>query len=217
MKDCHDMPSQTQKDSPGKNGATRRRGAALETALLQVAWEQLAAGGFANFTIESVAQNAGTSRPVIYRRWQSRTELASAALAFQLAQNPVEIPDLGSLRAELISVLQQSVDRGALNAAVITRDIIDICREAGTTLAAVRESIMGEEGDLLDRIIKRAIARGELTGEGLTPRKISLARDLLRHEYMLTMMPPSREVIEEVVDDIVLPLLTLDAREKGTC
>lgn len=164
--------------------------------------------------MEAVAESARTSRPVIYRRWASRAELASAAIAFHLAQHPVEVPDLGCLRDELISVLQQSMDRGAFTAGIMARDMADIYRETGTTPAALRESIMGTEGELLNRMIERAISRGELSEEGLTPRIVSLARDLLRHEYLMTMVAPPRSVIEEVMDDIVMPLLTLRSRGK---
>src|SRR5580704_17603611 len=61
-------------------GTTRRRGEALETALLDAAWEELQAVGYAGLTTEAVADRAGTSRAVIYRRWPKRAELVIAAL-----------------------------------------------------------------------------------------------------------------------------------------
>ena len=36
----------------------RRRGAALETAILAAGWEQLLDGGYERFTIESVAERS---------------------------------------------------------------------------------------------------------------------------------------------------------------
>ncbi|KRB85569.1 hypothetical protein ASE00_01875 [Sphingomonas sp. Root710] len=202
------MPPPKPNEAEKKTKPTRRRGAALEKVLLEVAWEQLAAVGYRNFTMEAVADGARTSRSVIYRRWASRAELASAAIASHLAQDPIEMPDLGCLRDELLCVLQQSMDRGAFTAGVMARDMVDIYRETGTTPAALREAIMGTEGELLNRMIERAISRGELSGEGLTPRIISLARDLLRHEQFMTMSPPPHSVIVEILDDIVMPLLT---------
>ena len=52
--------------------ATRRRGATLERALLDAAWEELQESGYARLTMERVADRAGTSRAVIYRRWRNR-------------------------------------------------------------------------------------------------------------------------------------------------
>jgi AcrR family transcriptional regulator len=43
----------------------RRRGKALEDAVLDAAWSELADGGYASFTMEAVAARAHTSRPVL--------------------------------------------------------------------------------------------------------------------------------------------------------
>jgi AcrR family transcriptional regulator len=59
---------------------TRRRGEALEDALLDAAWDELVEVGYGRFTIDGVAARAGTSRPVIYRRWPVRSDLAIAAV-----------------------------------------------------------------------------------------------------------------------------------------
>src|ERR1700722_20923204 len=65
---------------PERLVATRRRGATLEHALLDAAWEELQESGYAKLTMERVAERAGTSRAVIYRRWRNRSELVIAAL-----------------------------------------------------------------------------------------------------------------------------------------
>lgn len=214
MNETPGSPTRNRKETTDSTKLTRRRGAALEGVLLQVAWEQLVAGGYRSLTMESVADAARTSRAVIYRRWASRAQLAGAAIASHVAQHPLKVPDLGSLRDELVAVLQQSIDRGALAAGIMARDMADIYRESGTTPFALRETMLGAEGELLEEIFERAIARGELSGAGLTPRIIALARDLLRHEYLMTMTPPPRAVIEEVIDDIVMPLLMLKSGGK---
>ena len=78
--------------------ATRRRGAALEAALLDAAWAELQDVGYARLTMEGVADRASTSRAVIYRRWPSRHELVIAALGHQQPIGRGRIPDTGSLR-----------------------------------------------------------------------------------------------------------------------
>ena len=73
---------------------TRRRGAELEQAILDAAWAELCEVGYTALTIEAVAKRAGTSKPVIYRRWPSRAHLVIAAWA---RQQPIETttPDTG--------------------------------------------------------------------------------------------------------------------------
>ena len=78
--------------------ATHRRGAALETALLDAAWAELQEVGYARLTMEGVADRASTSRAVIYRRLPSRHELGTAALGHQQPSGRGRIPDTGSLR-----------------------------------------------------------------------------------------------------------------------
>ncbi len=185
----------------------RRRGKALERALLHAAWGRLVASGYSNFTLEAVADEAQTSRSVIHRRWSSRAELAIAAIAHHISENPLTAPGLGSLRADLIAVLEQSMKRGALIASIVARDMSDFYRDARATPAALREAILGAEGGLLNEIVEHAAARGELKSHCLPARLISLPADLLRHEVFMQFSPVPSSVICEIVDQIVLPLL----------
>jgi AcrR family transcriptional regulator len=54
--------------TPDRPIASRRRGQALESALLEAAWTELHNVGYAKLTMERVADRAQTSRAVIYRR-----------------------------------------------------------------------------------------------------------------------------------------------------
>lgn len=58
----------------------RPRDEELDAAILRAATQLLAAGGVQALTFDAVAERAGTSRPAIYRRYDSRTELTVAAL-----------------------------------------------------------------------------------------------------------------------------------------
>src|ERR1700749_3289295 len=86
----------------------RRRGAALEHALLDAAWDELVDKGYSGFTIESVAERARTSRAVIYRRWPTKPELVRAAVGRVGDRERVEIPDTGSLREDIVELLRRA-------------------------------------------------------------------------------------------------------------
>src|SRR6266851_255059 len=101
--------------TPGKH--TRRRGAELDHALLTAAWDELIENGYENLTMESVADRAKTSRPVISRRWADRRELVMAAMSHWFECNPLAAPDTGSLRGDLLAFLEEeSVKRSELMA-----------------------------------------------------------------------------------------------------
>ena len=55
-------------------------------------------------------------------------------------------------------------------------------------------------------MLNRAAARGEIRDD-ISPRIARLPTDLLRHELILTQEPPSQRALEEIVDEIFLPLV----------
>src|SRR5216683_6920057 len=85
---------------------TRRRGAVLEDAILDAAWDELAAVGYAQVTMAGIAARAGTNKAALYRRWPNRTELLAAAIDRRVVPLGVESIDTGGLRGDVIAVLE---------------------------------------------------------------------------------------------------------------
>ncbi|MEO8107998.1 MAG: helix-turn-helix domain-containing protein, partial [Actinomycetes bacterium] len=61
--------------------AGRPRDAGIDHSVLAATRRQLAASGFAALSVAAVAFEAGTTRPAIYRRWPTKSDLAVAAVA----------------------------------------------------------------------------------------------------------------------------------------
>lgn len=184
---------------------TRRRGAELEQAILDAAWAELHDAGYAGFTIEAVAARAGTSKPVIYRRWSGRAELVLAAWARQVPQ-PDATPDSGSLRMDLIAFFTRLATRtdqftNGMIAGVMSEVFDD---------PEVREFLRQRLRRALPpvhTIIDRAIERGELPAFKVSTRVARLPLDLIRNEAMLGDCMVTSDVIAELVDELYLPLL----------
>jgi AcrR family transcriptional regulator len=189
----------------------RRRGDTLEAAILDAAWEELVETGYSSFTVEAVAKRAGTSRTVLARRWPSRADLAVAALVHYNTTNPVETPDLGNVRAELILVLEKLSERGAGTVIKVVLTMNDYFTETNSSIADLRARLVGESK--FEQVLRRGVARGELDQSRLTPRVSSLPLDLLRHEVFMTRKPVSKELIVEIVDTIFLPLAATRAAD----
>jgi AcrR family transcriptional regulator len=187
--------------------ATRRRGRELEDALLTAAWDQLVSSGYGSFTIDAVAERAGTSKPVIYRRWSNREALVLAAVRHFIAKGSRPIPDTGSLRGDLIALLTQANESRREMAAVISVQLGAYYQETGTTPADLREHLIGDRPSSVETVMRRALERGEIAATHLTPRIISLPFDLVRHEALMTLKAIPPETILEIVDDIFLPLV----------
>lgn len=195
----------------------RRRGAALEEALLDAAWAVLREHGYAGFTLEAVAGRAGTSRPVLARRWAGRHEMLHATIAHASRMRPVTTPHTGTLRGDLIALLRELNNSRLDLATVMGVQLGGYYQETGATLADLREvSLSGHPPTVIDEILGGAAERGEIDPARLTPRLSALPVDLLRHHIFMTMQPMADADIEDVVDSIFLPLVRPDGwHERG--
>jgi AcrR family transcriptional regulator len=188
--------------------AHRRRGQELEDALLDAAWDELSEHGYGALTFEAVAERAGTSRPVINRRWKTREELVVAAVRHNSEVNRLPLPDTGTLRGDVIALLEQ-VNGSRLQAAVVFAiQLGTYFQETGTAPADLRLEMLGSRTDTSQLLVRRAMERGEIPTRDLPARVTSLPFDLSRHEFIMTLKPLSREVILEIVDGIFLPLVS---------
>ena len=186
----------------------RRRGVELETDLLAAAWDELTEHGYDALTIDAVATRAGTSRPVLYRRWPGKQELVRAAIAYGAALDRAEPPDTGTLRGDILALLHQANGARVGLATVLTIQLASYYDETGTSLSDLREAILGTRGSAIEQIVRRAVERGEIDPAKLTPRIARLPVDLFRQEILMTLRPLPDDAITEIVDTIFLPLVT---------
>jgi AcrR family transcriptional regulator len=189
---------------------TRRRGAALEHALLDAAWEELQESGYAKLTMERVAERAGTSRAVIYRRWRSRPELVIAAMRHHQPVLSGAIPDTGTLRGDVLAVLRRAAGRITELGPDTLIGMLSSLLSDDAGREEVLEQLTRSGGEIMSSVLDRAAARGEVR-DSISPRVARLPLDLLRHELVFTQQPPSSRTLEELVDDIFLPLVLRDA------
>jgi len=187
--------------------ATRRRGAALESAILEAAWEELTEAGYPAFTMEAVAARAKTSKPVLYRRWQNRAELVVAAVRHHTNLSNFETPDTGNLRDDVLALLRDVSQQTNEVAGFIGFLIADYGRETGLPPAALRQRMLAGGHSRLEAIMRRAVERGEIDAKHLDTRVAQLPNDLLRHDLIITQAPLADAAILEIVDVVFLPLL----------
>lgn len=191
----------------------RRRGQALEDAILQAAWAQLEATGYAGFTIEAVAERAGTSRPVIYRRWSDRDELMVAAIAHELNRDRITVADTGSLRGDVLALLRTANESRSRLVPLLSVLVGGHFTATGSSFADIRARAFGHRTRSgMDEILDRAAARGEVDPSRIAPRVKTVAFDLFRHDLMMTLKPLSDEDIVAIVDEVFMPLVQATAR-----
>lgn len=198
-------------DAPasGRAGAARRRGAALEAAILDAGWEELVDVGYARLTMASVAARARTSEPVLYRRWANKDQLVLAVLDRYRATHQVTAPDTGDLRNDLIGYLTAlSESLAGFFAIVAATSFSGLLAATGRSPSEMREEAMGVH--LLPQtrdVYRRAATRGELDPDAVPTGVLALPFDLVRHDLLMSLEPLPAERIGSIVDDILLPLL----------
>lgn len=186
---------------------TRRRGAELEEALLAAAWDELQAVGYPAFTYEGVAARAGTSKPVLYRRWPTKTDLVLAAMQYARLFDRRDLPDTGTLRGDILAALR---DFNAARAGFITAISVYLAAiqaDTGLSPADLRERLLGGRASSGHTFLERAVARGEVPERAWPEGVVSLPSDLVRHDLVMTLRALPDERIVEIVDDIWLPLV----------
>ncbi|MEV7398825.1 TetR/AcrR family transcriptional regulator [Streptomyces sp. NPDC091267] len=147
---------------PSRTG--RPRNAAADEAILEATRASLVDLGWSKLTMGDVATRAGVAKTTLYRRWAGKNELVVDAVAVLFDE--LELPDLGSLSADVQAVvlqfaalLERPETQTALMAVVAesTRD------EALRT--RIRDSIVDRQKRLVLQGRQRAQERGELPVE----------------------------------------------------
>lgn len=180
---------------------TRRRGEALEQAILIAGWDVLGEFGWEGFTMDAVARRAGTAKAVLYRRWPSRVELARDVLDRVVAVPGHRQRSRGSLRADLLRFAKGVSD-------VLSQPYGEALRviTAEGDLSGRGSPVQSLSVAAFSRVISAAIARGELSAEP-KPMVANVGTTMLVYDFLQTGAPPTDDTIESIVDDVWLPLL----------
>jgi AcrR family transcriptional regulator len=175
--------------------------------VLDAAWDELCAVGYPGFTLDGVAARAGTSRPVLARRWSSRVELVVAAIRHRTALAAIDPPDTGTLRGDVLALLRQMSASASEIAGVLSFVLADYFDATGLSPSDLRERAIAGTPSRMAAIIQRAIDRGEIDPGRVSPRIASLPLDLVRHDLIMNRAPMPDGTLIEIVDRIFLPLV----------
>ena len=185
----------------------RRRGAALEEAVLRAAIDELLDVGYARLTMDRVAERAGTNKNAIYRRWPSRAALAVAAYR-QMAGGDQPLPDTGTLRDDALELLRRGNRAWSSPVGTVQRSLLAGVANDPELLAMIQERANDAGAALWLTVLGRAVARGEARPEALHPRVATVAVVLLRNEYVTRGIPSAPDhVLVEIVDEVYVPLV----------
>jgi TetR/AcrR family transcriptional regulator of autoinduction and epiphytic fitness len=184
-------------DGASAGGVTDQdpRVARSRRVILEAALEELGQVGYGPLTIEAVAARAGVGKSTIYRHWPGK--LALVEDAFRTLKAPLVVPETGTLRDRVVSILQQV-------AGLVEESTYSACMPALIDAAErdpqVRDfhcRFSSERRAVLVGVLRDAIATGELPrhadpellGDALVGA-IVLRRLMLYEPFDPALVPP---------------------------
>lgn len=151
----------------------RPRSQDLDARILEAALALMARQGYARMSIEGVAVEAGVSRPTVYLRYETKEELAVAALGALRERNRPS--PTGDTRADLIAQLRhfrRGVERPygmALVGTVLAEE-----PHNPELLERFREGVVHPRRAELRAVLERARERGELGADADLDAAVSM-------------------------------------------
>jgi AcrR family transcriptional regulator len=192
------MPT-TEKSPPQKRPGGRS--ARIRAAVLEATLEELADGGYASFSLESVARRAGVHKTTLYRRWGTRERLLLDAM-LERARDVVPVPDTGLLRGDLLELARSvAASLAAPESEAVVRAAAGIGPRDPALMEAVR-SFWDERLRLDGAIMERAIARGEARPDADPEPVIEAVLGAVYMRLLVTARPLDDAFLEAVVEAV---------------
>jgi AcrR family transcriptional regulator len=162
----------------------RPRSAEREQDILDAALAALVAEGYGAMTIEGVAARAGAGKATVYRRWRNKAELvADAVRSHASAQLPDA--DTGDVREDL-RVALRAMHRSFHGIDGAVRTVFTAERIRHPELGdAFERAFVADRRTHLQRIIRRAVDRGELPATTDVALLADVGPALLLYEFVL--------------------------------
>jgi AcrR family transcriptional regulator len=187
---------------------SRRRGVALENAILDQTWLLFQKTGYGKLTMDDVAHAAKTNKNAIYRRWPQKCYLVMAAVSRNAPIIDFEISDHGSLKDDLTALLESLNPIYKIIRPEDLRDyILDMFSNTGSYKFFSGKTHENSIRKSIDTIITRANHRHEISLSigNASERALNLPILLILNEVALYGRL-TETCIGDIVDNILLPI-----------
>lgn len=180
-----------------------RRNPASQEAILDAAEAILSEEGIAGFSIEAVARRARAGKPTIYRWWPNRTTLMLDV--YQRFKNARAFPDTGTLRGDLVALLENHLLgfwKDSLCGTVYRAVIAEA--QSDPDAAAALFAYQAERKNLALEMFARAKGRGEIADDANGALIIDLVVSFALHQLLIGRVNEAMGTIEGVVDGVLM-------------
>ncbi|MEV5611824.1 TetR/AcrR family transcriptional regulator [Streptomyces sp. NPDC052225] len=163
--------------------------------------------GYDALTMDAVATRTRSSKATLYRQWGGKAELVVKALRSQKPQ--FDEIDTGTLRGDLHAMAVRDDDCHMEQNSALMRGLMVAVHANPDLLAAFKEWIVAPELSGLDRMLQRAIDRGEIRADNpALEYVIHMLIGAFATRTLIDELPPTRAYLIAYIDAVVLPALS---------
>src|SRR5947209_931086 len=152
------------KNGNGKRPPGRPRSETARLAILETTLKLLGEYGFADLTIEEVANRAAVGKATVYRWWPNKGALIADAFASSTTRH-LRFPDTGSVYTDMSRQMRQLVKVFRSRRGRIVSAILAAGQSDNDLIAAFRDRFLWPRRQEAYATLRRAILRGELRKE----------------------------------------------------
>jgi AcrR family transcriptional regulator len=180
-----------------------------EVQIFEATLDVLAEVGYDRLTMDAVALKAKASKATLYRRWNGKVSLVIDALHHHHQPDIALVPlDTGSLRGDLIASycgtggLTDKPEVAAFGA------ILTAVMRDPEFAAAFRREVVAPKLAASRAVFERAQERGEIGPDVDIDLLGPALAGIVLHRLILVGEAPTRDIVTEVIDQIILPAAT---------
>lgn len=181
-----------------------------EAELLAVTLRQLQEHGYDRLTVEAVATEARSSKATMYRRWPSKERLVLAAFVAGTHCSAVP-PGTGSLRRDLLHIGNTVCEQSSEHASTM-RAVLNELSRSPELAEAFQTEFVSERRKVFSEVLAAAVDRGEIDAEVINDEIQDLLAGYLVFRFLVSGRPPTKETVNALVDEVLLPSLTRNRR-----
>jgi AcrR family transcriptional regulator len=180
----------------------RPREERADRAILAATRELIAEHGVRDLRMDDVADRARVGKATIYRRYRSKDELVTAAVAALVSA--IEVPDTGSTQGDLFGLMRGAVDvySGSVEAAAMP-SLVDAMSRDAELARAVREGFLAGRRAALRAVLERGVERGDLRVELDFELALDVLGGPLFYRLLITGGPIDEQLAAGVVELIL--------------
>lgn len=181
----------------------------VKLAVFAAAEEILFREGYSGFRIADVALKADVNETSIYRRWGSKEGLLLEMLT-QRAEQTMPIPDLGSLRADLLAFVRDTLATAQtpLGTALIQIGLLSTQRP---DLVPYRKLYWERRSVVMSVIFERAAARHEIQGPYDPTFLMEFTSGPILARLLISGEPLTEDFAVVIVDNLLRAVLNTGA------